>query len=208
MTQFQDPSVSPPSQASQQSIPPASPDPLPNPRPLLWFVQRYPLIFWSVLFSSLMFLTALATVLLVNQPKFTAEKPQPAVSASPLEPVTPLATRQLPSHWTLGAITLSCATVSFFITMSLGGSTKPPRRLIKQSKTAPHSEPRQQSKSALLNILTTLKPPQQESGTSATANGTAPQPESALPPAKPAPGKPIGNSTPQPTSPPSTSANP
>ncbi len=130
--------------------------------PLLWFAQRYPLVFWSSLFSSMMLLTALATTLLVNPLRADQERSRVTPIVSPVvmhqsSPASPL--------WALGAITASCAVVSLLLTTSLGGATQR-RRLIKHSIPAPHAEPRHR-------VQLDLAPPAPNPATATAARSNA-----------------------------------
>lgn len=111
--------------------------------PVLWFAQRYPLVFWSSLFSTMMLLTALATALLVTPLRPQGERPK--VAPIVLPPVVQKAPEPSPL-WALGAITGSCAIVSLLLTTSLSVANQR-RRLIKYSIPAPHAEPRHRAQS-------------------------------------------------------------
>jgi hypothetical protein len=109
--------------------------------PVLWFAQRYPFVFWSGLFSSIMLLTALATTFLLMTPA-KPEVERIRVAPAPVAALpTPQPANEFAALWALGGITASCAVVSLLLTTSLGVAQQR-RRLIKHSKPAPNSEPR------------------------------------------------------------------
>ena len=146
----------------KSTLPPAALPPWQGIHPVLWFAQRYPLVFWSGLFSGMMLLTALATALLVTAPPSEAERsPAPIVS-----PVERRSTPEFPAIWALGAITASCAIVSLLLTTSLSvGNQK--RRLIKHPQPTP--DPRQR---APLELTPPDSPPQETAASLSTVNLT------------------------------------
>jgi hypothetical protein len=140
MVQYRDTGLPLPIEASTQPL--SRTPPWQGTHPVLRFAQRYPWVFWSGLFFSMMLLIALAGVLLVTPLKSEAvrSKVTPIVAA----PIAPPKPAEFSALWALGAITASCAVVSLLLTTSLSVANQR-RRLIKHSKPAPNSEPRRRT---------------------------------------------------------------
>ena len=153
MVQYRDTHLTLPLAAPVRS--PARTPPWQGTHPVLWFAQRYPLVFWSSLFSSLMLLTALATVLLLTplRPEAARSRAVPTVPPAIVAPNS----ATFSALWALGAITASCALVSLLLTTSLRVA-KQRRRLIKHSIPAPSAEPRHRYSQAESSTTTPLPP--------------------------------------------------